>query len=314
MLRSLLRPQPIALAIVIALLALVPLVGERWIIDLFTEILIFALFALALNLMGGFGGLISFGHAAYFAIGAYSVAIFGTTYQWPFAAVFGAVVVLSAVTAGIIGFFSVRLSSIFFSMLTLAFAQFIWAIAHEWHSVTKGDNGYLNLARPEFVLSRPSLFYFVLVTVIVATAVLWVIVHSPFGRILISTRENPLRAEFMGVDVKRIQIIAFMISGTFSGIAGGLLALLNRSVFPTAAWWTESAEVLIMTILGGMHSFFGPAVGAAVVLILEREITQHTQYWPTVLGVILLVVLFAFPDGLAGLTKLTRFLPGRRRG
>jgi branched-chain amino acid transport system permease protein len=311
MLRSLLKPQPIAIALVIALLALVPLIRERWIVDLFTEILIFALFALALNLMVGFGGLISFGHAAYFAIGAYCVAIFGTTYQWPLAAVFGAVVVLSAVTAGIIGFFSVRLSSIFFSMLTLAFAQFIWAIAHEWVSVTKGDNGYLNLARPEFIESRPSLFYFVLVTVIVATAVLWVIVHSPFGRILISTRENPLRAEFMGVDVKRIQIIAFMISGTFSGIAGGLLALLNRSVFPTAAWWTESAEVLIMTILGGMHSFFGPAGGAAVLLILEREITQHTQYWPTVLGVILLVVLFAFPNGLAGVTK---FLPGRKRG
>jgi branched-chain amino acid transport system permease protein len=199
-------------------------------------------------------------------------------------------------------------------MLTLAFAQFIWAIAHEWTSVTKGDNGFLNLARPEMLLQRPPFFYFVLLTVIVCVAILWVIVNSPFGRILVSTRENPLRAEFMGVDVKRVQIIAFMISGTFSGIAGGLLALLNRSVFPTAAWWTESAQVLIMTILGGMHSFFGPAVGAAVLLFLEREITQHTQYWQTVLGVILLVVLFAFPDGLAGITRLGRFLPGRRGG
>lgn len=314
MVKSLLRPVPITLAVIVAILSIVPLVGERWVIDLFTEIMIYALFAMALNLMVGFGGLISFGHAAYFAIGAYAVAILGTVHQWPFPLVALAVIVLSALAAGVIGFFSVRLSSIFLSMLTLAFAQFIWAIAHEWVPVTQGDNGILNLVRPELILSRPAYFYFVLITVSVCIGLLWLIVHSPFGRTLISTRENPLRAEFMGVDVKRIQIIAFVISGTFSGIAGGLLALLNRSVFPTAAWWTGSAEVLIMTVLGGMNSFFGPAAGAAVLLFLEREITQYTLYWPTVLGAILLVVLFAFPDGLAGITRLGKYLPNRRRG
>jgi branched-chain amino acid transport system permease protein len=313
MVKALLRPGPIALAVILAILSVVPLVGERWVIDLLTEILIYALFAMSLNLMVGYGGLISFGHAAYFAIGAYAVGIFGTIHQWPFAAVVVAVIVLSAGAAGVIGFFSVRLSSIFLSMLTLAFAQFIWAIAHEWVPVTKGDNGILNLVRPELILSRSAYFYFVLLTVILCISLLWLIVRSPFGKTLISTRENPLRAEFMGVDVKRIQIIAFVISGTFSGIAGGMLALLNRSVFPTAAWWTGSAEVLIMTVLGGMNSFFGPAVGAAVLLFLEREITQYTLYWPTVLGSILLVVLFAFPDGLAGMTKLAKYLPGRRR-
>jgi len=303
MLSSLLRPRAIALAIILGLLAIIPVVGERWVIDLFTEVLIYALFALALNLMVGFGGLISFGHAAYFAIGAYCVAIFGTKLGWPFLSVFVAIVVLSAVAAGVIGYFSVRLSSIFLSMLTLAFAQFIWAIAHEWRSVTNGDTGFLNLVRPELILSRPAYFYFVLVTVVVCTALLWIVVHSPFGRILVATRENSLRAEFMGVNVKRVQIIAFVISGIFSGIAGGLFALFNRTVFPGFAYWTGSAEVLIMVVLGGMHSFFGPAIGAATLLLLEREITQHMQYWPAVLGAILLVVLFAFPDGLVGVTK-----------
>lgn len=313
MLAAMLRPRPIAGVLVLVLLTLVPQFAARWVMDLFTEILIYALFALALNLMVGSGGLISFGHAGYFGIGAYAIAILGTKLGWPFPAVFLAVIVLSGAAAGIIGFFSVRLSSIFLSMLTLAFAQFIWALAHEWKTVTNGDDGFLNLARPEFALSRPSFYYFVLGTVVAGAGVLWIVVHSPFGRILVSTRENPLRAEFMGVDVKKVQVIAFVISGIFSGIAGALFALFNRSVFPAIAWWSESAEVLIMTILGGMNSFFGPVAGAGVLLFLEREITQYTQYWPTVLGLILVVVLFAFPDGLAGVTNLARRFPGRGR-
>src|SRR5690606_22336040 len=122
------------------------------------------------------------------------------------------------------------------------------------------------------------------------------------------------RAEFVGVNVRRIQLIAFVISGGFSGIAGGLYALHNRSVFPEIAWWTQSSEVLIMSILGGIHSFLGPAVGAAAIILLDREITEYTQYWPTVLGIILLIVLFVFPEGLAGLVdKVRRRLPVGRR-
>jgi branched-chain amino acid transport system permease protein len=302
MLTSILRPR-VLLPGLIGLLLLVPIVGGRYEIYLGTEVLIFALFALSLNLMMGFGGLISFGHAAYFAIGAYSIAIFGTTLQWPFVMTFAAAIVVSAIAALVIGYFCVRLTSIFLAMLTLAFAQFIWAIAHQWRAVTQGDTGFLGLQVPDVISSPASYFYFVLLVVGVCGALLWMITQSPFGRILVSTRENPMRAEFVGVDVKRIQLMAFMISGAFSGVAGALFALFNRSVFPDFAWWTRSAEVLIMAILGGIYSFFGPAIGAAVIIILDREITEHTQYWPTVLGVILLVVLFAFPEGVAGLAK-----------
>jgi branched-chain amino acid transport system permease protein len=297
-------PRPrVLLAILILGLALVPAFGGRAEMYLVGEIMIFALFALALNLMVGFGGLISFGHAAYFAIGAYTTAIFGTMLGLPFALTLLTAVLISAAAAAVIGYFCVRLTSIFLAMLTLAFAQFIWAIAYQWRTVTRGDTGFIGLRVPELIASPQSFYYFILITVVVCAGILRLITQSAYGRILVSTRENEMRAEFVGVDVKRVQLIAFVISGTFSGVAGALFALFNRSVFPEYAWWTMSANVLIMAILGGIYSFFGPAVGAAVIILLEREITQYTDYWPTVLGVILLVVLFVFPDGLAGLSK-----------
>lgn len=311
---SSLNSARLLVAALVLLLLLVPLFGGRYEIYLATEILIFALFAISLNLMLGFGGLISFGHAAYFAIGAYSIAILGTTLQWPFTLTFAAAILVSAAAAFVIGYFCVRLKSIFLAMLTLAFGQFIWALAFQWRTVTRGDTGFIGLRVPELVAAPQSFYYFVLIVVLAGTGILWIITQSPFGRILVSTRENEMRAEFVGVNVKRIQLIAFVISGTFSGIAGGLFALFNRSVFPDFAWWTMSAEVLIMAILGGIYSFLGPAFGAAAIILLDRTIREHTQYWPTVLGIILLVVLFVFPDGLAGLTRRWRrgFFAGRR--
>ena len=304
--RAMLSPTRLLLAALVVGLGLVPLFGGRYEIYLATEILIFALFAMSLNLMLGFGGLISFGHAAYFAIGAYSIGVFGTTLQWPFVLTFVGTVVVSAAAAFVIGYFCVRLKSIFLAMLTLAFGQFIWAIAFQWRSVTKGDTGFIGIRVPALISTPQSFYYFVLLVALLGTALLWVITRSAFGRILVSTRENEMRAEFVGVNVKRIQLIAFVISGTFSAVAGGLFALFNRSVFPDFAWWTMSSEVLIMAILGGIHSFLGPALGAAAIILLDRSITEYTQYWPTVLGIILLIVLFVFPDGLAGLATRWR--------
>jgi branched-chain amino acid transport system permease protein len=310
-----LSPTRLLLAALVVGLGLVPLFGGRYEIYLATEILIFALFAMSLNLMLGFGGLISFGHAAYFAIGAYSIGVFGTTLQWPFVLTFVGTVVVSAAAAFVIGYFCVRLKSIFLAMLTLAFGQFIWAIAFQWRSVTKGDTGFIGIRVPALISTPQSFYYFVLLVAVLGTALLWVITRSAFGRILVSTRENEMRAEFVGVNVKRIQLIAFVISGTFSAVAGGLFALFNRSVFPDFAWWTMSSEVLIMAILGGIHSFLGPAVGAAAIILLDRSITEYTQYWPTVLGIILLIVLFVFPDGLAGLaTRWRRRSPAGKEG
>ncbi len=302
-----------AIAVGLLLLALVPLVADRYLIYLVSQIAIFALFALSFNLLLGYGGLISFGHAAYFAIGAYGVAIFGTTLALPFPLAFLGAIAAAGIAALAIGYFCVRLTAIYFAMLTLAFAQFVWAIAFKWRAVTKGDTGFIGVVIPDALATPARFYYFALAVVAVSAAILWVMVNSAFGRALATTRENPARAEFIGLDVKRIQLIAFTIAGMFAGVAGALFTTFNRTVFPDFAWWTRSAEVIIMTVLGGFGHFLGPALGAAVLILLERSITEVTQYWPTVLGVILLGVLFAFPDGLMGLAR-SRAPWARRKG
>lgn len=267
------------------------------------EILIFILFALAFNLMLGHGGLVSFGHAAYFAIAAYALAILLTTYNWPLGLAFPGAVLMSTVAAVIIGYFCVRLTAIYFAMLTLAFSQLVWAIAFKWSDVTGGDEGFVGVAIPDWLTQPVSFYYVTLVVVAICSAMLWVIVHSAFGHTLRATRENPQRAEFLGIPVRKVRLVTFILSGTFTGVAGALFTLLNRAVFVEFAWWTKSAEVLIMSILGGVGSFFGPALGAAALILLDRQITEITEYWPTVLGIILLIVLFFLPDGLIGLFK-----------
>lgn len=286
-----------------AAFAAVPLFFGDYAVYLGAEILIFVLFALAYNLMLGQGGLVSFGHAAYFAIASYAIAILLTTYGWPLVPAFLASVALSALAALVIGYFCVRLTAIYFAMLTLAFSQLVWAVAFKWSEVTGGDEGFVGVAVPAALADPQGFYWFALATVVLCAALLWTVSHSAFGRILRATRENAQRAEFLGVDVRRVRLVTFVISGTFTGVAGALFALFNRSVFVESAWWTKSAEVLIMTILGGVGTFFGPALGAAVLILLDRAITAFTQYWPTVLGIVLLAVLFFLPDGLAGVFR-----------
>lgn len=296
---------------VLALLALIPLTGERYAIYLVTEIMIFALLATSYNLLLGYGGLVSFGHAAYFAIGAYACAILLTRLEWPFVIAFPGAIVISAMVSAVIGFFCVRLTEIYFSILTLAFAQLVWAVAFKWVSVTGGDTGFIGVAVPELLNQPGRFFYFALAVVAVCLGLLRIITRSAFGTILVAIRENRNRAAFIGVEVRYVQLLAFTLAGTFAGVAGALFTLFNHSVFVETAWWTSSAEVMIMTILGGIGSFIGPTVGAAVLILLDRLITEFTVYWPTVLGIILLCVLFFFPDGLTGV--LTKRLEGRNK-
>ncbi len=302
----------VACAVVVVALALVPFTESRYLIDLFTEILIYMLFALSLNVLIGFSGNISFGHAAYFAIGGYTCAILLTTYQWPLAAAFLAAIVLSAVAAGLIGYFCTRLTDIYFAMLTLAFAMLVWAVAFKWRSVTGGDDGFVPVSVPDWLGERTSFYYFTLVVIVVMIALLWRICHSAFGRTLVAVRENRVRAGFVGVDTRLMRWWAFVIAGTFAGVAGAIFGMFHRGMFTESAFWTESAQVLIMTLLGGIYSFFGPAIGAATLFVLERLTNEYTQYWPTVLGVILLVILLFLPDGMVGLArKIARLARGR---
>jgi branched-chain amino acid transport system permease protein len=218
---------------------------------------------------------------------------------------------MAGLFATVFGFFCVRLTKIYFAMLTLAFAQIVWAICLKWNSVTGGEQGMSNVPYPDLgwmgslpvladMRSTDHFYLMVLALVALCFAVLRRIVDSPFGRILNTIRENPERAQFIGIDVRRYELAAFAVAGAFAGLAGALFGIFNRGVFPDFGYWSKSAEVLIMTILGGMGHFWGPAVGAATLVLLNQQITAYTQYWPFILGSILIVLLFVFPGGIVG--------------
>lgn len=303
-----------ACLIILLLVALVPALGEAYLIDLATEILVFVLFALSLNVLIGYSGNISFGHAAYFAIGGYANAILLTTYGFPLVFSMPIAVLMAMLAAMFVAWFCTRLTHIYFAMLTLAFAMLVWAVAFKWRDVTHGDDGFVGVAVPAFLDDRISFFYFTLITVAASSALLWLICHSAFGKVLVAVRENRTRAGFVGVDTRRMRWTAFVIAGTFAGIAGAIFAMYNRGMYVENAFWTQSAQVLIMVLLGGMYSFFGPAIGAAVLYLLERFTNEYTEYWPMVLGGILLVILMFLPEGLAGLAQMVRSRLARLRG
>ena len=300
--------------VVFAAALLVPSVGSRFYTFLANDVIIWALFATSLNLLVGYTGLVSFGHAAYFGIGAYVTGILMKKLALPFVLAWPAAGVFGAALALVFGFFCVRLTRIYFAMLTLAFAQIVWAICFKWNELTGGEQGMPEIPYPDFgsiervgasvpLLSWRTAEYFYFLTVVLVAACLWVlhrIVSSPFGRMLTTIRENAERAEFIGVNVRRYELAAFVLAGAFAGLAGGLFGIFNRGVFPDFAYWTKSSEVLIMTLLGGMGTFFGPSIGALVLILLNQQIVSYTEYWPLVLGVVLVVLLFGFPGGIAG--------------
>ncbi len=306
----------------------VPAVGSRFYTFLANDIAIWALFATSLNLLVGYTGLVSFGHAAYFGIGAYTAGILMKKAGASFLVAFPAAGLSAAIFAVAFGFFCVRLTKIYFAMLTLAFAQIVWAICFKWNEVTGGEQGMPEIPYPDFGwLERAARVlpflggyrtseYFYFLTLASVGICFWIlrrVVGSPFGRMLTTIRENPERAEFIGVNVRRYELAAFVLAGTFAGLAGALFGIFNRGVFPDFAYWTKSSEVLIMTLLGGMGAFFGPAVGALALLWLNQQIVSYTEYWPFILGSILVVLLFAFPGGLAGAAGALRRHLARRR-
>ena len=298
-------------AIAFAAALLIPIVGTRFYTSVATDVLILGLFATSLNLLLGTTGLVSFGHAAYFAVGAYVCAIAMKTFGVPFPLALPLAGIASALAALVFGFFCVRLTKIYFAMLTLAFAQIVWAICFKWNDVTGGEQGFSNVPYPDLAWMgalpglgsmRAGELYFYVVLVIVGLCLYGLrrITRSPFGRILTTIRENPERAEFVGIDVRRFELAAFVIAGLFAGLAGALFGIFNRGVFPDFGYWAKSAEVLIMVILGGMGQFWGPLVGAFTLVALNQQITSYTEYWPLVLGVLLIVLLYAFPAGIVG--------------
>jgi branched-chain amino acid transport system permease protein len=283
-------------------LALAPLVLPPFFLQLLTEIAIVGLFATAFNLLMGFGGMVSFGHAAYFALGAYVAALLVKRAGVPMLLALPAAPVAAAAGALLFGYFIVRLSHTYFAMLSLAFGQIVFTVIFKWKTLTGGDDGLLDVWPPTWLKSPAGYYYFTLAVVGLSLLALRAIVDSPFGYALRSVRENPRRARFIGIDVRRHQLVAFVISGAFSGLAGGLFAFYNGSVFPDFAYFTKSFEPLVVALLGGVQSFFGPLAGAFGFKLLEWLVSrQWPVYWPLFLGSIVIVVIVLLPSGFVGL-------------
>jgi len=290
--------------VALVVLLVLPVLLPSFLVVVMTEIAIVALFATAFNLLMGFGGMVSFGHAAYFALGAYTAALLVKQAAWPMPLALAASPFAAAAGALFFGFFIVRLTHTYFAMLSLAFAQIVFTVVFKWKSLTGGDDGILNLWPPPALKSPLAYCYFTLAVAGAGMLALRAIVDSPFGYALRAIRENPRRARFIGVNVRRHQLFAFVLSGFFSGLAGGLFAFFNGSVFPDFAYLNKSFEPLVVVLLGGIQSFFGPLAGAVGFKILETFIArQWPVYWPLFLGSAVVLVVVALPQGFVGLLQ-----------
>jgi branched-chain amino acid transport system permease protein len=291
----------VANALVWILLVTMPywLVGLGGYPSLGSQVLLLALAATSLNFLLGFTGMLSFGHAAFFGLGAYGA---GLTIKY----------LLPSTLAGIAGALIVHLRGIYFAMVTIAFGQVFYFIAFRWNSVTGGDDGLsgwtrlpidLGFAKIDILNNQVIFYYFILVFFVISVAIMAALLHSPFGRTLLAIRENETRARFLGIPVDFHIWAAWLVSCAFTSLAGALYALLNNFADPHFLHWQQSGEFVIMAVLGGMRSFWGPLVGAAIFIILQNYVSSQTENWMSFIGIFFVIVVLFFPRGILGILR-----------
>jgi branched-chain amino acid transport system permease protein len=288
------------LALGAVLLAALPPLAGGYAVTVMTEIVILALFAASLHFMMGPGGMPSFGHAAFFGIGAYGAALLAQDAGAPMLLGLAAAPLAAALLALLCGWFCVRLSGVYLAMLTLAVAQIVWSVAFQWTDISGGDNGILGVW-PAAWARNGTVFY--LMTLLLCGGSLLLLrrfVFAPFGAALRAGRDAPLRAEASGIDLLAVRWTAFVIAALFAGLAGGLFAYSKGSVFPTYIAISRSIDALLMVLLGGVGTLAGPPVGAALFVGLQEEISRYTDLWRLLLGLIIIALVLAFPEGIAG--------------
>ena len=308
--------RTLGIATGVAVLVLLPLALSSYQLGLATKMLIFALFAMSLNLILGYAGLPSLGHAAYFGVGAYTVGLLAVRVVDNFWLDFGAGLLAAGVTSALFGLLALRARGAYLLMITLALAQVLWGIAFGWRWLTGGDDGLPGVPRPGAGLpwslsSGPSFYYFVLVVFVVATVALWVVVRSPFGVALVGIRESERRMQVLGYNTWLYKYVAFVLAGLIAGVSGNLFVYYNGFVSPAYLSIVFSAMALIMVILGGAGTLLGPALGSAAIVLLENVISASTERWLTVLGLIYVVVTMFAPAGIMGWWLLTWGAPIR---
>ena len=305
-------------ALVAGLVLLPMLAGEAgsYSTVLLTDIFIAALFAASLHFILGPGGMHSFGHAAYFGLGAYGAALLVRFLDLPMAAALALGPLVAAAGALLYGWFCVRLSGVYLTMLTLAFAQISWAIVYQWDDFTGGSNGVTGVWPPEWASNGSAFYWLALAVCALGIYLLRRVLFSPLGYALRASRDSALRADAIGMDVRRIQWTAFVIAGLFAGLAGALFAFSKGGVAPDALSVTKSVDGLVMVLLGGVQTLAGPVVGAAVFTWLHDTVARNTEYWRALMGATMLVLVLLFPQGIAGYALLlwARIAPKKIEG
>ena len=275
------------------------------------------LLALSYNLLLGSTGMVSFGHAAFYGIGAYTVALFAT--KTSLSPLLGLAVspLIGAVSGFVIGLICLRAVRLYFALLTLAVSQLLYVLAFEWDTLTGGDNGIHGIPVPDWLVDPNNLYYFVLAVVVVGALLLWLISASPFGAALNAIRENRQRSAFIGLRVKAYELAAFSIGCSLATVAGALYAVYDQQAFPGLMFWTEAATPIVMVLIGGLRSFWGPVFGAVLYTVLASRVRSSTNYWDLLIGAIVLALVLLLPDGLAGvprrLGQAWHAITGRRR-
>jgi branched-chain amino acid transport system permease protein len=285
--------------LVVALL-LLPLVADAYLLKLATDIFVMALFAMSLGFIMGTGGIISFGHAAYLGLGAYGAGLVVTHLAWPMELALVVAPLAAGLGALAFGALCVRLAGVYLAMLTLAFAQIVYAVAFQWVEVTGGDNGLIGIWPSSWASSRMAFYYLALALCLGGVALLYRATHAPFGYGLRAIRDSRLRSEAIGIDAPRHQWLAFTLSGATAGLAGGLYAFSLGSIDPSVLAVPTSIDALTMTLLGGIHTVTGPVAGAAALTLLEDWVMPVTDYWRLVLGSVIVLLVLLFRQGLVG--------------
>lgn len=298
--------------LLLAGLVVMPFVAGEFAIVLATDVLIFALFAASLHFIMGNGGMVSFGHAAYFGLGAYGAAFFIKYAGGSMELALVAAPVMAAAGAILFGWFCVRLSGVYMAMLTLAAAQIVWSMAFQWQDLTGGDDGLLGIWPSEWARSKTAYYYLALVLCGGGILAMRRMIFSPFGYTLRGGRDNPNRTESIGINLRRHQWAAFVVAGMFAGIAGGVYVFSKGSIFPDEAAIPRSVDALVMVLLGGVQTLSGPVVGAGVFRLLEDEISR-LDYWRAILGAIIIAIVVIAPEGIAGFVKKLAMKAGFER-
>ena len=301
----------------LALLVLMPLLTAQspYVTILLIDLLVAVLFAASLHFIMGPAGMHSFGHAAYFGLGAYGAALVVRSLHLPMEVALIVAPAMAAFGAFVYGWFCVRLSGVYLAMLTLAFAQITWAICYQWDSVTGGSNGLTGIWPSEWLADKKMYYYLTLTLVAGAVLLMHRMLYSPFGYGMRAARDSVLRSDAIGIDVKRLQWVAFVLAGTFAGLAGAMYAFSKGSISPESMYVGKSIDGLVMVLLGGLQTLVGPIVGAVTFTWLHDTVARNTDYWRAVLGGIILLLVLLFPQGIVGFAQqLLLRLRGAKEG